>query len=112
MSAPQNKFRKVFRNRIRTLLAESGKTQVEISEGIGINKRMFNNYVTGKFIPTIETLASICDYFEVSADWILGRTEKRREDDETGEQDFGNDFGDGAYDHADSDCHSGNGRGA
>ena len=83
MSAPQNKFRKVFRNRIRTLLAESGKTQVEISDGIGIDKRMFNNYVTGKNVPTIETMAYICDYFNVSADWILGRTEKRREDEET-----------------------------
>lgn len=61
-----------FTKRFNDVLKQSGKTQVEIAKALNITKQCVNDYKTGKSVPSIETLYSLCKYLDVSADYLLG----------------------------------------
>lgn len=50
-------------------------TQVDISKKLGVNRSTYANYETGLREPDNETLQRLADYFEVSIDYLLGRTD-------------------------------------
>ena len=64
-----------FTKRFNEILTQSGKTQVEIAKALNITKQCVNDYKTGKSVPSLETLYSLCKYLDVSADYLLGLTE-------------------------------------
>ena len=64
-----------FTKRFNKVLKESGKTQVEIAKALNITKQCVNDYKTGKSVPSLETLYSLCKFLEVSADYLLGLTD-------------------------------------
>lgn len=72
-----SEMRKSVNKRLRSLLAESGKTQKEIAKGIGINNKLLNSYLKGDITPNTFTVCKICEYFDVSADWLLGLSERK-----------------------------------
>lgn len=64
-----------FTERFNEILKQSGKTQVEIANALNITKQCVNDYKTGKSVPSIETLYSLCKFLDVSADYLLGLTD-------------------------------------
>ncbi len=64
-----------FTERFNELLKICGKTQVEIANAINVTKQCVTDYKTGKSVPSIETLFLLCEYLEVSADYLLGLSE-------------------------------------
>ena len=64
-----------FTERFNELLKQCGKTQVEIAKSINVTKQCVNDYKTGKSVPSIETLYSLCKFFDISADYLLGLTD-------------------------------------
>ena len=64
-----------FTERFNEILKQSGKTQVEIANTLNITKQCVNDYKTGKSVPSIETLYSLCKFLDVSADYLLGLTD-------------------------------------
>lgn len=70
-------MRKSFMMRFRLLVCESNQTQVEIAKGTGINNKLLNKYLRGDIIPLPYNIVRICEYFHVSADWLLGLTKYR-----------------------------------
>lgn len=61
-------------NRIITLRRNNGVTQTELGKAIGVGKTTISNYETGYSTPDAETLIRIADYFDVSLDYLFGRT--------------------------------------
>ena len=52
-------------------------SQKELAEKLNISQRTLSHYETGKRdIPT-EMLIKVADYFDVSVDYLLERTDKR-----------------------------------
>ena len=49
----------------------------DFCEAAGISYNTYQNYETGKRLPTAEILMQIADFYNVSTDYILGRTEIR-----------------------------------
>ncbi len=49
--------------------------QVEFSKVIGVSRSTIGMYETGKREPDFETLEVIADYFNVSMDYLLGKTD-------------------------------------
>lgn len=47
------------------------------SELMGLSKNALANYERGKRIPNAHVLRLIADYYGVSADYILGRTDQK-----------------------------------
>lgn len=50
----------------------AGYTQKQISEMLGIPQNNICRYEKGERAPDLETLCRLIDFYEVSADWILG----------------------------------------
>lgn len=64
-----------FNEKLRLLRKESGVTLKEISNGIGIPLSTYSNYEQGLREPSLHILKRICDYYDVSADYLIGRTD-------------------------------------
>lgn len=60
--------------RLKDLRDDKDLTQKEIAAVLGIDQRVYSNYETGKReIPTRYVIA-LADFYNTSADYILGRT--------------------------------------
>lgn len=65
----------MFNERIKTLRLNKGITQATLASKLNIAKTTLAAYEQGKNEPSIETLTKIADYFNVSIDYLLGRTD-------------------------------------
>lgn len=72
--------KKPFPTRLRKLMQEKHVTQKVLGKVIGVRPQTISLYCTGQSLPDAEGIAKICDYFDVSADWILGRSETKSRD--------------------------------
>ena len=61
--------------RLKELRANSGFTQQEIADNIGMPVTTYRRYEIGLRNPVNEILVSIADFFNTSTDYILGRTD-------------------------------------
>ncbi|NSW92617.1 MAG: helix-turn-helix transcriptional regulator [Firmicutes bacterium] len=68
-----------LRERIRMLRIENNLTQEEFGKLFGIVKSTVSLYESGKSTPDIQTQKKICEYFNISLDWLHGRTNIRNE---------------------------------
>ena len=50
-------------------------TQQEVADKLGLDRVSYARYENGTRIPTIETLEKLSDYFGVTTDYLLGRTD-------------------------------------
>ena len=66
----------ILGERLRILREEAGFSQNKLAKLIGIQQSSLNRYESGFSNPTPETLLWFADYFDVSMDYIYGRTEK------------------------------------
>jgi transcriptional regulator with XRE-family HTH domain len=62
---------------ITQLRKEYGMTQDELAKNLDITRGSLSMYETDKRFPDKDTLKSIADFFSVSTDYLLGRTEFR-----------------------------------
>ncbi len=62
--------------RLRDLREDNDKTQQEIAEVIGTSQTMYARYERGANELPIHHLITLCKFYNVSADYILGINEK------------------------------------
>ncbi|WP_076237332.1 helix-turn-helix transcriptional regulator [Clostridium botulinum] len=62
----------VFSKRLKMLVNESGKRNKEIAFELNISNGVLSNYINSKREPSFDTLRIICNYFNVSSDYLLG----------------------------------------
>lgn len=72
--------KKPFPTRLRKLMQEKHVTQKTLGKVIGVRPQTISLYCTGQSLPDAEGIARICDHFDISADWILGRSETKSRD--------------------------------
>lgn len=63
--------------RIRDLREDCDKTQQEIADILGTSQTMYARYERGANELPIRHLLKLCDFYGVSADYILGRTDEK-----------------------------------
>ena len=61
---------------LKQLRLQKKKTQLQVQMDTGIEQALLSKYESGKRIPPTETLVTLADYFNVSMDYIMGRTDK------------------------------------
>ena len=61
--------------RIKYLRTENKLTQVKLAEIIGITPESIQRFEYGTARPKLETLVKIADYFDVSMDYIIRRSD-------------------------------------
>lgn len=63
--------------RLIELRTEKGLTQQDIADKLNIVRSTYAQYEISRREPDLDTLKKIADYFKVSVDWLLGRTDQR-----------------------------------
>lgn len=61
-----------YYERIKNLRIDHDKTQKEISELLGTEQSYYAKYENGHRPLPIDRLKELCEYYQVSADYILG----------------------------------------
>lgn len=69
-------------NRLRELRIEKGLLQSDIAKIINKSERTVGFYETGERDMGTETLSKLSDFFNVSIDYILGKTDMRNIEDD------------------------------
>ena len=59
--------------RIKELRKEKGITQKELAKAVNITQSNIARYETGQQEPKATNIIALADYFNVSADYLLGR---------------------------------------
>lgn len=67
-------------NRIRALREELHMTQKDLAKQFNITSATISQYELGKRFPDQETLEKLADFFDVSVDYLLCRTNIRKLD--------------------------------
>lgn len=64
-----------FNERILALKKEQNKLQKDIAASIGVSVRAYQYYETAQKEPTLSVLVALADYFDVSLDYLVGRSD-------------------------------------
>ncbi|MBC1316906.1 helix-turn-helix transcriptional regulator [Listeria booriae] len=67
----------IYRN-IRAIREDNDITQAQMATYLNISQNTYSQYETGKIEWTANTLVQIADYFDVSVDYLLDRTSKKK----------------------------------
>ena len=62
-------------NRLKTLRKSRGYTQISIQMQTGIEQALLSKFENGERIPPTETLVRLAEFYNVSLDYILCRTD-------------------------------------
>lgn len=65
-----------MQNRLRELRKSRGYTQISVQMQTGIEQALLSKFENGERIPPTETLVRLAEFYNVSIDYILGRTNK------------------------------------
>lgn len=75
-----DKYNEIMPKRIRELIAEKKVTQNAIATEIGVTRQAISQYCDGSTIPNADKLLKLSQYFNVSADYLLGETDAKTND--------------------------------
>lgn len=65
----------LFSERLRLLREEKELSQIKLAEILGVKKQTLSDWENGKSETSFEMLVKIADFFGVSTDYLLGRTD-------------------------------------
>ncbi|AAY52819.1 gp33 [Listeria phage A500] len=64
----------MFGNRLKQLRKNTNKTQEDISKILGISRGAYSHIENGRNEPDMETIVKLANIFEVSTDYLLGKS--------------------------------------
>ncbi|MDR1019541.1 MAG: helix-turn-helix domain-containing protein [Synergistaceae bacterium] len=65
-----------FSERLKEIRANKKQTQKAIAEFLGISERAYQHYEAGTRESNIANLIALADYFDVSLDYLVGRSDE------------------------------------
>ncbi len=68
----------MFFQRIRDLREDRDLTQREVAEFLGIQQTVYSRYERGFQTIPVEHLLNLADFYRVSTDYMLGRTNSKK----------------------------------
>ena len=66
----------VFEN-IRNLREDNDKVQTELAEYLNVKQTTYSKYELGKINVPVEVLIKLADYYNVSIDYLVGRSKEK-----------------------------------
>jgi transcriptional regulator with XRE-family HTH domain len=64
-----------FAERLKACRANKGVAQSVVFTALEISRRAYQHYEAGTQEPTISVAVALADYFDVSLDYLVGRTD-------------------------------------
>jgi len=69
-----NEYNSMFASRLRQLMAQKEISQQKLADYIGVTRQAVSAYTLGVSLPDIEKFEKIACFFDVSTEYLLGRT--------------------------------------
>ena len=60
-------------SKIYELRKKQGFSQEQLAESLGVSRQAVSKWETGQAIPELDKVILLCDLFQISSDWLLGR---------------------------------------
>ena len=70
-------YKEIIKDKLKKAREDAGYTLEQVAIQIGTTQGTLSKYENGKLEPGLETLCNLIDFYEVSADWILGTGKKK-----------------------------------
>lgn len=67
--------KKIFAERVKLLRKEKNLKQSELGKIVGLNFTAISDIERGRRTTTMEKLDALADFFDVSVDYLMGRTD-------------------------------------
>lgn len=67
----------MMQNNLQKLRKEKGLSQIAVQMQTGIEQALISKYENGERVPPTETLMQLADFYGVSMDYIMGRTDRK-----------------------------------
>ena len=67
----------LFPERLKQIGQSQKLTQKQVAAALNITERQYQRYEGGEQTTTLENLIALADYFGVSLDYLVGRSDKR-----------------------------------
>lgn len=61
-----------MKDKLKLLRRQMGVSQKDVAKAIGVSPSAYSNYEQGIREPSIQILANICKYYDVSSDYMIG----------------------------------------
>lgn len=74
-ASEQERRNALFVRRLRSLRAQKGMSQRDLAPVLGVRPQTISLYESGETLPNVATLSKMADVFEVSGDYLMGRSE-------------------------------------
>ena len=65
-----------FKNRLKKIRIDRNMTQKNVYELLGVSPNCYASWEQGRTQPDIEMIKKLCEIFNVSADYLIGRDDK------------------------------------
>ena len=62
----------IIKNNLKKEIECSQKSKAQIAAEVGISRPTLSQYLSGRILPSVVTLAALCEVLDCSADDILG----------------------------------------
>lgn len=69
------RYNSIIAERIRAIVENSGLSQKAIADNIGVSRQAISQYCDGSTVPNADKLLKLAQFFNVSADYLLGLSE-------------------------------------
>ena len=71
-------MKSAFAKKLSSLRREKGLSQRRAAADLGISQALLSHYENDAREPKLEFVTKVCDYYDISADYLLGRITERK----------------------------------
>lgn len=68
--------KEIYCDRLKQMRVNRNLLQIDVAEAFNTTKQTVSRWEKGDRFPDIPTLCALADYFNVSTDYLLGRTDQ------------------------------------
>lgn len=65
----------IFKDHLRAIRKAHKATQKDVAAAVGVTERNYQEWEYGNAKPGFDALIALADYFDVSIDYLVGRTD-------------------------------------
>lgn len=71
----------MFCNRLEQARLKKGMSQIDTAKALGVSQAAYSYFESGLKTPSFAVIVEIAKLFDVSIDWLAGRTEEEKAED-------------------------------
>lgn len=64
----------IFAKRLKMMRLESKRTQQQVADYLEVRRSTYGEYERGKIVPPYDKMEKLANLFNVSVDWLVGKT--------------------------------------